>query len=199
VEISPSLCKRIDQKLTKAYPHLVKNKQVRILNQDISDYKESEPCFTLFFEVLDNMPHDKVLWNAANSTYDRFVTADVENNQEGSEDIQADALIQECLELYQQIDRSQDRAPSFMDRVAQIIVDRMARKSVKASRDVFLPTFMLRLLKRMSKNMPQSHLLISDFDHLVTSVPGINAPIVSSKGFKSEEKKDYDNYLVQRG
>jgi hypothetical protein len=45
---------------------------------------------------------------------------------------------------------------------------------------------MLRLMKRIKKNMPQTHLVISDFDKLVTSVSGINAPIVSKKGVKSE-------------
>lgn len=58
----------------------MKNNQIKIVNQDISDYKMSEPCFTLFFEVLDNLPHDKVLWNAANNNYDRFVTVDIETN-----------------------------------------------------------------------------------------------------------------------
>jgi hypothetical protein len=58
---------------------------------------------------------------------------------------------------------------------------------------------MLRLLKKMSKNIPHCHLLISDFDQLVTPIAGINAPIVSRKGFKSEEKIDFDTYLVARG
>lgn len=86
-----------------------------------------------------------------------------------------------------------------MDRIAHFFVNRMVKKSQKVSRDVFLPTFMLNLLKKMNKNMPRCHLVISDFDHLVTPIPGINAPIVSKKGFKSEEKKDYDSYLVERG
>jgi hypothetical protein len=34
--------------------------------------------------------------------------------------------------------------------------------------------------------MPNCHVVISDFDQLITTVPGINAPIVSKKGFKSE-------------
>jgi hypothetical protein len=42
-------------------------------------------------------------------------------------------------------------------------------------------------------------MVISDFDKLVTSVPGINAPIVSKKGLRSEEKVDYNSYLVDRG
>ena len=37
-------------------------------------------CFVLFFEVLDNMPHDKVLWNPEEKKYDRFVTVDIEKN-----------------------------------------------------------------------------------------------------------------------
>lgn len=47
--------------------------------------------------------------------------------------------------------------------------------------------------------MPRSHLVISDFDELISPVPGLNAPIVSKKGFKSEEKQDYPSYLVRRG
>lgn len=86
-----------------------------------------------------------------------------------------------------------------MDRIAQFFVDRMVKKTQNNSKDVFLPTFMLKLLKKMKKNMPNCHLLISDFDHLVTPIPGINAPIVSRKGFKSEEKFDYNTYLVERG
>ena len=40
---------------------------------------------------------------------------------------------------------------------------------------------------------------MSDFDHLVSSIAGVNAPIVSRKGEKSPEKKDYNTYLVERG
>lgn len=47
--------------------------------------------------------------------------------------------------------------------------------------------------------VPNSHLIISDFDAFISTVPGINAPIVSCKGEKSEEKNDYDTYLVKRG
>ena len=47
----------------------------------------TEPCFTLFFEVLDNLPHDKILWNTANNNYDRFVTVDIETNEESTENI----------------------------------------------------------------------------------------------------------------
>jgi hypothetical protein len=75
----------------------------------------------------------------------------------------------------------------------------MARRAHPESKDVFLPTSLLQLLKRIKQNIPKSHLVISDFDKLISPVSGINAPIVSKKGFKSEEKQDYSSYLVKRG
>jgi hypothetical protein len=62
----------------------------------------------------------------------------------------------------------------------------MVAKKQNLSKDLFLPTYMLRLLKKMKKNIPNCHLVLSDFDKLVTPVSGINAPIVSKKGFKSQ-------------
>jgi len=62
----------------------------------------------------------------------------------------------------------------------------MIKKSQVNSKDLFLPTYMYRLLKRLKKNVPHAHMVISDFDRLVTPVQGINAPIVSKKGFKSQ-------------
>ena len=75
----------------------------------------------------------------------------------------------------------------------------MARRAHPESKDVFLPTSLLQLLRRIKQNIPKSHLVISDFDKLISPVSGINAPIVSKKGFKSEEKQDYSSYLVKRG
>ena len=69
----------------------------------------------------------------------------------------------------------------------------MAKRAQPQSKDVF------QLLRRIKQNIPKSHLVISDFDKLISSVSGINAPIVSKKGFKSEEKQDYSSYLVKRG
>lgn len=93
MEISPSLLKRIEAKLSKSYPHLLKNKQINLYNQDISDFKASEPCFLLFFEVLDNLPHDKVLWNSLNNRYDTYVTVNADDLEEKAELIESDALV----------------------------------------------------------------------------------------------------------
>ena len=146
----------------------------------------AEPCFTLFFEVLDNLPHDKVIWSEALNKYDCFVTVDLDSNLEAKEFIEKDPLVKECLEIYLKAaaSRSQEEKP-FLDKIAGFFVERMMKKSHKECKDLFLPTYLLRLMKRIKANIPQGHLVISDFDQLITNVEGINAPIVSKKGFKS--------------
>ena len=69
----------------------------------------------------------------------------------------------------------------------------------KESHDVFLPTFLYLLLKNIAEKSPNAHLIISDFDSLISNIVGKNAPIVSLKGEKSAEKKDFESYLVNRG
>ena len=87
----------------------------------------------------------------------------------------------------------------ILDRIAHFFVRRMMKKVQITTKDLFLPTYMLKLLNKMKKNVPNCHYVISDFDQLVTTLPGINAPIVSKKGFKSNERVDYNSYLVERG
>ena len=145
------------------------------------------------------MPHDKVLWNKESNGYDKYVMVDLENNEESFVDIENDPLIKECLQLYNQLEKLKISEEGMLDKIANFFVRRMVKKAAKSSRDLFLPTFMLKLLKKANKNMPKCHFVISDFDHLVTNVEGIGAPIVSKKLFKSDEKMDFDSYLVRRG
>lgn len=34
----------------------------------------------LFFEVLDNFPHDKLIWNAEAQLYNQYTTVCIDNN-----------------------------------------------------------------------------------------------------------------------
>lgn len=93
---------------------------------------------------------------------------------------------------------SYDSLP-FFDWIANKIAQRIKRKAHKNVLDMFLPTSLYQMLSRMKQNVPKAHLIISDFDSLVTPIEGIQAPIVSKKGLKSADKKDYNTYLVDRG
>lgn len=37
-------------------------------------------------------------------------------------------------------------------------------------------------MQNAQKNIPNAHFIMSDFDKLFSSIPGIGAPIVSNKG-----------------
>ena len=85
----------------------------------------------------------------------------------------------------------------IIDWIAKKLVERMFK--AKTSKDVFLPTYLFQFFKSVYQKVPNVHMVVSDFDSLVSSIPGINAPIVSRKGEKSQEKHDFENYLVERG
>jgi hypothetical protein len=62
--------------------------------------------------------------------------------------------------------------------------------------------YQYKLLKHINSSFHNSHLIVGDFDMLRTSdsaLQGIHAPIVSRKMRESHEKKDYKDYLVERG
>lgn len=57
-------------------------------------------------------------------------------------------------------------------------------------------------MRALKKVLPNCHLIASDFDQLLESdsaLTGVFAPTVSTKLEKSDEKRDYENYLVDRG
>lgn len=75
-------------------------------------------------------------------------------------------------------------------------------RPIKDKNNLFIPTYTYRTLKKLNKVIPNSHYIIADFDSLREAESariGINAPVVSTKLEKSDEKLDYSDYLVPRG
>ena len=70
---------------------------------------------------------------------------------------------------------------NILDRIAVKIIEKFYL-SKKQTDELFLPTYLYQLLQGINTTMPNSHLIMSDFDSLSSSVSGINAPIVSRKG-----------------
>ena len=54
------------------YPVLFENKQINIINDDIMNFKTRELSYVMFFEVLDNMPHDKVVFDSGSKAYKTY-------------------------------------------------------------------------------------------------------------------------------
>lgn len=77
-----------------------------------------------------------------------------------------------------------------------------AMRKLRSESNVFLPTYTYRTLRNLKKHLPNCHLVVSDFDLLLeseSSLGGVYAPTVSTKLEKSDEKRDHESYLVDRG
>ena len=48
VEISPNLCEHMEKKLKKSFPSLLQKGKIKIINQNILDYKSDRRCYTIF-------------------------------------------------------------------------------------------------------------------------------------------------------
>ena len=162
VEISAELAAK---QAATCRPHAAR---FRVEHRDASTEwtPDATPCFVLGLEVLDNLPHDRVVrvdgqWHE---------TRVLDNFEECLSPV-ADPLIARCLSHYR---------PSFL----------ASRSGI-----VFLPTTALRLLEALQLARPNAHLLFADFDYLPgIRIPGVYAPLVASQR-GGGTTTDHDSYL----
>lgn len=205
VEISPQMCQRAKENLSKTHKKLLDRGHIKIINDDFLHYKQQNSSskefnFIIFLEVLDNMPHDKVVF-CPNSQDWKFQTMiEIQQNKPKEFLTQiSDPLITEALQLYSKFLSKESQLQFEKKRFFEKILEKMWRREVNS---LFLPTISLKMLKHVRENFANHHLIIADFDLLPSetkSKKGINAPIVSKKLRKSHEKQDFDSYLVEKG
>mgnify|MGYP001803171199 CR=1 FL=1 len=63
LDISNYLLEKCKSQIESDHLTLVRKGQIKFKNDDISEYKtsHSEPVLFVLFEILDNLPHDKIL------------------------------------------------------------------------------------------------------------------------------------------
>lgn len=76
---------------------MFENKQINIINDDIMNYKSRDLSYVMFFEVLDNMPHDKVVFDKETKEYKKYSKVDLNTMEEVFEDIDKDQCVKKCL------------------------------------------------------------------------------------------------------
>ncbi len=81
----------------------------------------------MFFEVLDNMPHDKVIFDKERKEYRKYSKVDLETMEEVEEDISKDPVVKNCLQLYikSEASRIQEEGKlSFLDKIAKKVASK---------------------------------------------------------------------------
>lgn len=156
-------------------------------------------------EVLDNMPHDKVILE--NDTFKQVHVLE-DSNGELHEEIRplTDPWITEYLETVP-LDiildtKKSTEVPSLWDRMFNML---LPIQNVECSllnpnqTEIFLPTYAFQVLKAIQR-FPNHHLLLADFNELIDDIGGINGPCVGSQvSGRAGTRVDYPDYLVPIG
>jgi len=222
-EISPTLAKIQTSRLSGRHPGVY-----GVINQDFLSWSKriEEPTMILAMEVLDNLPHDKVVYKGPERKFRDFqftnaslweevlvTTAGVEVTQPLT-----DFYIQRALELLfrKDIERSKPNL-TLMDRLRRNANEFLSQwprfAAERGAKAIFLPTASLQFLEILRKYFPQHTLLAGDFAYLPFGdvrttdrnlrVPGSlfkcrNAPIVSGYDVETKTRKDFATYILRK-
>ena len=146
------------------------------------------PCFVLALELLDNLPHDRVVREAPGEPWQE--THVVPGEGEGAAPTQvlrplADPLIVRC-------------AAAWEESRSRLLTGRLRGafgRAVGSGDTVFLPTASLALLEALGERRPAARLILADFDALPgVVIPGTNAPLVASQP-GGGATRDWPSYL----
>ena len=139
-------------------------------------------CFIIGMEVLDNLPHDKVVAMDSGDGEMIWMESCVATPF-GKEEVfrpVSDDIVRRVLDVYLKMRDSKYSQSSggspMVDAVFNWLLDVQG-----VPEPVFLPTSACMLFDTIRKTVPRHELILSDFDHLPdVVVPGENAPLVSS-------------------
>lgn len=193
--------------------------RVTIYNESIFDWKrpsKSKWGFVIALELLDNLPHDKLVFRGEREILETRVKIEANEYSEEFHPV-SDSIIKRHLSYlsraglisenwnFKDSDFSQDAAvalvktiedPTFSKRFS--LSDFIRRKVFNVfpiktqQRSFYIPTGAQLFLETCHKNFPSFGLLMADFDSLPGAMPGVNGPLVQqTKGNSTIELSSY--------
>ncbi len=152
-------------------------------------------CFIIGMEVLDNLPHDKVV--AMDKGGGEMIWMETCVGEEELFRPVSDDLIKRVLDIYLRMRESHPSQSS----VASPVVDAVFNWLLDVQgvpEPIFLPTSACLLFDTIHATVPKHEMILSDFDHLPdVLVPGENAPLVSST--KDGKTRDWGTLFAPFG
>ena len=171
--------------------------------------KDASPCFVVALEVLDNLPHDKVIFRKDSERgghgdhhgwFQTRVRLDPETNKhvEDHSEPLSDALAVRAMETLADAARAETVETSFARRVARV-VEAIFAPALASKKIAYLPTGCLKLLETLHGARPNHRLVAADFDSLPgVTMAGRNAPLVAAQA-DGGETRDLPTYLAEVG
>ncbi|XP_042517935.1 uncharacterized protein LOC122091830 [Macadamia integrifolia] len=190
VEISSSLAKKQMETVGEVRSHL---SRFKVEYRDATDRTgwgdvNSQPCWVIMLEVLDNLPHDLIYSKDQVSPWMEVWLEKQRDSLQISEIYKPleDPLIKRCVEV---IGLDKDQASATRS---------IWSKVFPKPRRSWLPTGCLRLLEVLHGALPKMSLIASDFSYLPdVKIAGERAPLVSTK--KDGSSLDHSSYLDAKG
>jgi SAM-dependent MidA family methyltransferase len=192
--------------------------KVDIMNMSILDWNEliESEVFVIGLEVLDNMPHDKIIhmnniplqvhaysskyqsnndlyqYSPSKSSSQRYKTHQMYYEQYSEI---TDPYINEYLGYLNSFDRSTARKVkyaswdlSWLPKVIKFraYIASLFKSAPEEYDPVFIPTTQLQFLYVLKRFLPKAHVCLADFDSLPGAINGLNGPVVAGKSVATQ-------------
>jgi len=219
IDISPAMSDRQREMIEPKHSN-----RCRYVRTDMTDHDMDpmdDECFVMGLEVLDNLPHDKIMWcDESNEWLETHVVAQGDDDDDDDYELLReiylplqDSLIAETLKLFPPPSNEiiQNEIKQRQGGMLSRLWNRFTSSAVTSS--VFLPTGAVRLIHSLKRTFPSHRLILADFDHLPSpdvrllggskrslrdgSLNAYNAPLVASVDEKGKDL-DYETYLLTR-
>ncbi|EFA74866.1 hypothetical protein PPL_11900 [Heterostelium album PN500] len=174
IEISRLLAVKQLERIKVEHPNI----KVQVYNTSIFNWthkREDDECFILMTEVIDNLPHDKIVVNS-DGIFESFVMTPRGSTDLHIEDLQRlqDPIIKEYLAMDQQ--QWGGQTSMGLTQIYETLKNFFA-----GDRSIFVPTVCMKMFQILSLYFPKHHLVLADFDFIPSLVKGENAPTVQEK------------------
>jgi hypothetical protein len=208
VEISPRLQEIQRHRVCSCHAN------ARVVGADATLWtaKDERPCFVLGFEVLDNLPHDKIQLIKSPGGEVQLHETVVSCNEESGELMEQTRAVEDNI-----IKNLLEACPDYASRLSpppSPSVFHHLKAFVGATPEhsaSFIPTGAYELFCRLRDNVPNHRLLLADFDRFPPPILSpnsnascrdliaFNAPLVSALVPTSDGMADMPTYLVKEG
>ncbi|KAH7913871.1 DUF185-domain-containing protein [Hygrophoropsis aurantiaca] len=174
----------ISAKLARAQRHRLQDHScVRVVNKSVFHWEEREtnPCYFIAMEVIDNFAHDVVRYDLRTmEPYQGVVAIDQNGEFVPFYSRISDPLVSSFLALRRRLSH-----PPTLPRMLEIPTLRKLYTKLPFAANLsppeYIPTRLLSLLQVLRQSFPRHRLLLSDFSSLPDSIPGVNAPVVQTR------------------
>lgn len=186
IEISAALADMQNTNLRYS-PYITEHLQhVQVLNRSIFDWNEyvGSPCFFLALEVIDNFAHDSLRYDPdTEQPLQGHVLIDEDGEFFEFYEKTLDPLTARYLKLRALASRRQPPLNPITQtpRWQRKLKDYLTPFAPNLTQAEYLPVAQLQFFDTLATYFPHHRLVLSDFTHLPTPVPGLTAPIVQTR------------------